>query len=79
MLQGSISFFFKEENVDKNVKPRSCFFRILKLSHSDMQCVFSFQIKKLVYVYLMRYAEEQQDLALLSISTFQRALKVSDY
>lgn len=24
----------------------------------------------------MRYAEEQQDLALLSISTFQRALKV---
>lgn len=28
-----------------------------------------------MYVYLMRYAEEQQDLALLSISTFQRALK----
>jgi AP-3 complex subunit beta len=34
-----------------------------------------FQLKKLVYVYLVRYAEEQQDLALLSISTFQRALK----
>lgn len=34
------------------------------------------EVKKLVYVYLMRYAEEQQDLALLSISTFQRALKV---
>ncbi len=34
------------------------------------------QLKKLVYVYLVRYAEEQQDLALLSISTFQRALKV---
>ncbi|CAF1505859.1 unnamed protein product, partial [Rotaria sordida] len=33
------------------------------------------EIKKLVYVYLMRYAEEQQDLALLSIATFQRALK----
>uniref|UniRef100_A0A8C8RW96 AP-3 complex subunit beta n=1 Tax=Pelusios castaneus TaxID=367368 RepID=A0A8C8RW96_9SAUR len=33
------------------------------------------EIKKLVYVYLMRYAEEQQDVALLSISTFQRALK----
>lgn len=32
-------------------------------------------MKKLVYVYLVRYAEEQQDLALLSISTFQRALK----
>ena len=26
----------------------------------------------------MRYAEEQQDLALLSISTFQRALKVTN-
>lgn len=26
---------------------------------------------------LVRYAEEQQDLALLSISTFQRALKAS--
>ena len=38
-------------------------------------CVF--QLKKLVYVYLVRYAEEQQDLALLSISTFQRALKVT--
>lgn len=36
------------------------------------------QVKKLVYVYLVRYAEEQQDLALLSISTFQRGLKVSD-
>lgn len=35
------------------------------------------QVKKLVYVYLVRYAEEQQDLALLSISTFQRGLKVS--
>jgi hypothetical protein len=34
------------------------------------------EIKKLVYVYLMRYAEEQQDLALLSIATFQRGLKV---
>lgn len=44
------------------------------------QCVLfvldSLQLKKLVYVYLVRYAEEQQDLALLSISTFQRALKV---
>lgn len=36
----------------------------------------SVQLKKLVYVYLVRHAEEQQDLALLSISTFQRALKV---
>lgn len=36
------------------------------------------EVKKLVYVYLVRYAEEQQDLALLSISTFQRALKVRE-
>ena len=35
------------------------------------------EVKKLVYVYLVRYAEEQQDLALLSISTFQRALRVT--
>lgn len=33
------------------------------------------EVKKLVYVFLQRYAEEQQDLALLSVSTFQRALK----
>lgn len=37
-------------------------------------CALS-QIKKLVFVYLVRYAEEQQDVALLSISTFQKALK----
>merc|ERR1712131_348497 len=33
------------------------------------------ELKKLVYVYLERYAQEQQELALLSISTFQRGLK----
>nr|VZI16772.1 unnamed protein product [Spirometra erinaceieuropaei] len=33
------------------------------------------ELKKLVYVYLTRYAEEQQDLALLSIATFQKSLK----
>lgn len=38
--------------------------------------ISALQVKKLVYVYLVRYAEEQQDLALLSISTFQRGLKV---
>ena len=32
-------------------------------------------IHKLVYVYLVLFAEEQQDLALLSISTFQKGLK----
>ncbi|KAI6655334.1 hypothetical protein LOD99_2169 [Oopsacas minuta] len=35
------------------------------------------EIRKLVYVYLERYAEEQQDLSLLSVSTFQKALRVS--
>ncbi|RWS11190.1 AP-3 complex subunit beta-2-like protein [Dinothrombium tinctorium] len=33
------------------------------------------ELKKLVYLYLMRYAEQEQDLALLSISSFQRSLK----
>ncbi|CAF3025434.1 unnamed protein product [Rotaria sp. Silwood2] len=33
------------------------------------------ETKESVYVYLMRYDEEQQDLALLSIATFQRGLK----
>ena len=33
------------------------------------------EIKKLVYMYLERYAEEQQDVALHSISSFQKALK----
>ena len=33
------------------------------------------KVKKLAYVYLARNAEEQQDLALLFISTFQRARK----
>ncbi|GAA47158.1 AP-3 complex subunit beta-2 [Clonorchis sinensis] len=32
-------------------------------------------IRKLVFAYLTRYAEEQQDVALLSVSTFQRSLK----
>lgn len=48
---------------------------ISKWTLSSLSCVG--QLKKLVYVYLVRYAEEQQDLALLSISTFQRALKVT--
>lgn len=33
------------------------------------------ELKKLVYLYLMRYAEQEPDLILLSISTFQRSLK----
>ncbi|KAH9491057.1 AP-3 complex subunit beta-2 [Dermatophagoides farinae] len=33
------------------------------------------ELKKLVYLYLTRYAEQEQDLALLSIATFQHALK----
>ncbi|KAJ7389588.1 AP-3 complex subunit beta-2 [Desmophyllum pertusum] len=41
----------------------------------DMSDLFAAVVKKLVYLYLVRYAEEQQDLALLSISTFQKGLK----
>eukprot|EP01135_Chromosphaera_perkinsii_P002899 Nk52_evm10s230 gene=Nk52_evmTU10s230 len=33
------------------------------------------EVKKLVYIYLARYAEQKPDLALLSINTFQRDLK----
>ena len=33
------------------------------------------ELKKLVYLYLTRYAEQEPDLILLSISTFQRSLK----
>ena len=32
------------------------------------------EIKKLVYIYLLRYAEQEPDLALLSINTFQKDL-----
>lgn len=33
------------------------------------------ELKKLVYLYLTRYAEQEQELALLSVATFQHALK----
>ncbi|CAH8626484.1 unnamed protein product [Heterobilharzia americana] len=33
------------------------------------------EIRKLVYAFLTHYAEQEQDIALLSISTFQRAMK----
>jgi AP-3 complex subunit beta len=33
------------------------------------------EVKKLVYVYLVRYAEEEPDIALLSINSFQKDLK----
>ena len=50
----------------------------MSTDHSILKFVYYLvQIKKLVYLYLVRYAEEQQDLALLSISTFQKGLKVS--
>ena len=32
------------------------------------------EIRKLVYIYLLRYAEHEPDLALLSINTFQKDL-----
>ncbi|KAJ1917269.1 AP-3 complex subunit beta [Mycoemilia scoparia] len=34
----------------------------------------NYEIRKLVYIYLLRYAEQEQDLVLLSINTFQKDL-----
>jgi AP-3 complex subunit beta len=34
----------------------------------------SLEVRKLVYIYLLRYAEAEPDLVLLSINTFQRDL-----
>lgn len=34
----------------------------------------SLEIRKLVYIYLLRYAEHEPDVALLSINTFQKDL-----
>lgn len=36
------------------------------------------EIRKLVYIFLLRYAESEPDLALLSINTFQRDLADSN-
>ena len=50
-----------------------------QLFPSVVKCVVckSVELKKLVYMYLVRYADELPDLALLSISTFQKGLKAS--
>jgi len=34
----------------------------------------SLEVRKLVYIFLLRYAEEEPDLALLSINTFQKGI-----
>jgi AP-3 complex subunit beta len=34
----------------------------------------NFEVRKLVYIYILRYAEQEPDLALLSINTFQKDL-----
>lgn len=36
------------------------------------------EIRKLVYIYLLRYAEQEPDLTLLSINTFQKDLTDSN-
>ncbi|KAJ1996270.1 AP-3 complex subunit beta [Coemansia spiralis] len=38
----------------------------------------SLEVRRLVYIYLLRYAEQEQDLALLSVNTFQRDLTDSN-
>lgn len=34
--------------------------------------VTNLEVRKLVYIYLLRYAEQEPDLALLSINSFQK-------
>uniref|UniRef100_A0A452QQB7 AP complex subunit beta n=1 Tax=Ursus americanus TaxID=9643 RepID=A0A452QQB7_URSAM len=63
-------FGFRQQMIAKGKNASELFPAVVKNVASK-----NIEIKKLVYVYLVRYAEEQQDLALLSISTFQRALK----
>lgn len=63
-------FFFLLQMVAKGRDASELFPAVVKNVVSK-----NIEVKKLVYVYLVRYAEDQQDLALLSISTFQRALK----
>lgn len=36
------------------------------------------EVRKLVYIYILRYAESEPDLALLSINTFQKDLTDSN-
>ncbi|KAJ2351822.1 AP-3 complex subunit beta [Coemansia sp. RSA 2618] len=38
----------------------------------------SLEVRRLVYMYLLRYAEQEQDLALLSVNTFQRDVADGD-
>jgi AP-3 complex subunit beta len=38
----------------------------------------SLEVRKLVYIYLIRYAEQEPDLALLSVNTFQKDLSDSN-
>ncbi|KAJ1844956.1 AP-3 complex subunit beta, partial [Coemansia sp. RSA 2708] len=38
----------------------------------------SVEVRRLVYMYVQRYAEQEQDLALLSVNTFQRDIGDSD-
>ncbi|KAJ2128311.1 AP-3 complex subunit beta, partial [Coemansia sp. RSA 678] len=38
----------------------------------------SLEVRRLVYMYLLRYAEQEQDLALLSVNTFQRDVADTD-
>ncbi|KCV70148.1 hypothetical protein H696_03607 [Fonticula alba] len=39
----------------------------------------NFQVRKLVYIYLLRYAEQEPDLALLSVNSFQKDLDDSNH
>uniref|UniRef100_A0A8B9KM08 AP-3 complex subunit beta n=1 Tax=Astyanax mexicanus TaxID=7994 RepID=A0A8B9KM08_ASTMX len=69
-LHSSLSFLYLPQMIARGKNASDLFPAVVK----NVACK-NIEVKKLVYVYLVRYAEEQQDLALLSISTFQRGLK----
>ena len=59
--------------ISKNI-PVSSFFPLVVKSVASQ----SLEVKKLVYIYLLRYAHLEPDLALLSINTFQKDLNDSN-
>ena len=74
------------EEIAKGLDQSQYFPNVVKLvvSKSLEVCVIIFfshahdtpQLRKLVYMYLVRYAEDVPDIALLSVGTFQKGIRV---
>jgi AP-3 complex subunit beta len=62
-----------EQLISKNRNVSEYFAQVVKNVASP-----NLEIRKLVYIYLLRYAEQEPDLALLSINTFQKDLTDSN-